>query len=785
MSPLLLTALLACTQPRFSARLLLVDEAGDPLPQGWAEVDGERLDADRKGVVHLRGLTRPVLAIAGEAASLSEPVPLGPEDEGAEVEVVLFASAGRTALHFGGDVMLGRRYLAPSEGAPLLDPADPATGARAVVAALAPAFGAADLSMVNLETVLGDEEIEAAYPEKRWLLATPPEALAGLDALGVDLVGLANNHQFDWLDAGLTGSLDALEAWGLPYVGAGEDPEAAEKPVILDVGDLKVGVAAFTSVNGDFVNDQYPDEEATRPEETLDPEEDWMWDQVDWGWRSNTTTAEIPAAPRRPGGAWQEIVDLEPSLSEDERASLWASARAAWPGLQDWVARRGHGGAGEWEEDRALATIESLAQECDLVVVQLHMGYQFALAPGVASREAAAKAAQAGANIVVMHHPHVLQGVEWQGESLVAWSMGNLLFDQDFQATFPSAFLRVVVDEEGGIVAARMVPLWLDAYQPAVAVGDPGRAAMQAVWESSLRGQVADRGSDLVVRSILASDLEGATQPSLWEEHHTLRIERGDPSSHLVQISLGRDTVAAVPQGGIVRLPVTGPDGLELGRQLLPTGDFEDADTDEDGDEVQGWRMLSSLAEPTRREAARGWQSLQLVVHPGGDRVRARTVARIPMPEHRAYADADGIEVLDPEPRYSVRLQAWVDGQVDVGRIDLRLYHFDDLDPTRSPTTTFLRELVLEFAGGPRTWSTVDLDLPEDAMDPVDGLRPNMATVYLGAEPPERVTTVLRVDDLAVIEWRAADEEPDLPRAVDFLRASSSGNVLLDTHGPG
>ena len=51
----------------------------------------------------------------------------------------------------------------------------------ALVAELGPAFAAADLSIVNLETVVGTLTDEQAYPAKRWLLQAHPDSLAALD----------------------------------------------------------------------------------------------------------------------------------------------------------------------------------------------------------------------------------------------------------------------------------------------------------------------------------------------------------------------------------------------------------------------------------------------------------------------------------------------------------------------------------------------------------------------------------------------------------------------------
>ncbi|MEI3005020.1 MAG: CapA family protein [Victivallales bacterium] len=44
----------------------------------------------------------------------------------------------------------------------------------------------------------------------------------------------------------------------------------------------------------------------------------------------------------------------------------------------------------------------------------------------------------AGAELVIGHHPHVIQGVEQYGNGWIAYSLGNLVFDSDYVAAYPN-----------------------------------------------------------------------------------------------------------------------------------------------------------------------------------------------------------------------------------------------------------------------------------------------------------------------------------------------------------
>ncbi|MCB9743368.1 MAG: CapA family protein [Alphaproteobacteria bacterium] len=764
----------SCSQGQWGVTIWVLDEDGAALPGAWVVLDGETHRTDAEGMVRLGHLSRPSLLQVGAEGHLSEPVPLGPDDDDAVVPVTLWSDA-RVALHFGGDVMLGRRYQAPPDGAARIPSEQAYEAALELLTPLGEAFALADRRVINLETVVGEFSVNEAvldaslpntpddeqpYPGKRWVMQTPPGAVEGaLAALSVDEVVLANNHQQDWEAAGVLstlGALGCLDAASLEEdlcLGGGLDAEQAAAPSRARVKGLEIGALAYTSVNGDYVNDQYPAE----PDADPPADEAWMHLRAYWG----EPELGVPLDLYSIGEAWAALQDAEPSLDEAEAAALWESARAVYPGLQDWVARRGHGGANPWDAERARAEIRALSQESELTVVQLHMGYQFSQSPSAGLREAAEVAAESGADLVIAHHPHVLQGVEWMGDTLVVWSLGNLAFDQDFLATFPSAFLRVIVDEDGALLEARLIPLRIDAYQPVPVVGERAKLVLDHVLEASLRPGVAWREDD---RSITEAQLSEAPSElaGLTFEQGGARITREDPAlSELMEdteLRLGATPLAL--DAGVC----AGPQSLELGRPLLwALGDFEDRDTDAEDEDVDAWHIIGADDGVTDRDAASGLRSLELIADPDQSSASAgRLVARTPLPAHRLF-DEDG-QPLDGEARYAVHLQAWADGERDKGRVRIALYDFDDLDPLVLPSSAELGDVLLPFTLEGSGWHELWLELPEDALAPVQGLTPNMGLVYVELTPPERTSTLLRVDDVELVEWRAAGPEPRVAR---------------------
>ncbi|RYG45905.1 CapA family protein [bacterium] len=146
-------------------------------------------------------------------------------------------------LVFGGDVMLNG--IAP---------------ARKPLAELAPIFQKADAAIVNLEIPLTNSTTRttrktAAEIKRRdqYVLKADPGHMAHLKAVGIDMVGLANNHALDYGPKGLDEMIRALDKAGIAHTGAGRNSAAAERVAVIRRGKTRIGLVsylAFVSVGG-------------------------------------------------------------------------------------------------------------------------------------------------------------------------------------------------------------------------------------------------------------------------------------------------------------------------------------------------------------------------------------------------------------------------------------------------------------------------------------------------------------------------------------------------------
>jgi len=90
--------------------------------------------------------------------------------------------------------------------------------------------------------------------------------------------------------------------------------------------------------------------------------------------------------------------------------------------------------------------------QADVVVVQLHFGQEYVLMPNDAQKQIAHAAAEDGADIIIGHHPHVLQPAEWietsdGRKSFVVYSLGNFIAAQEENRQRTGGIIQLEVDK--------------------------------------------------------------------------------------------------------------------------------------------------------------------------------------------------------------------------------------------------------------------------------------------------------------------------------------------------
>jgi poly-gamma-glutamate capsule biosynthesis protein CapA/YwtB (metallophosphatase superfamily) len=137
-------------------------------------------------------------------------------------------------IAFGGDV-----HFEGAVAARLA--ADPATAVGPIAAVLR----RADLAVVNLETAITERGTPAP---KEFNFRAPPSAFAALDAAGVDVATMANNHGADYGMVGMRDSMAAARRAGFAVIGIGADAEEAFRPHRVTINGQRIAVIGATQV---------------------------------------------------------------------------------------------------------------------------------------------------------------------------------------------------------------------------------------------------------------------------------------------------------------------------------------------------------------------------------------------------------------------------------------------------------------------------------------------------------------------------------------------------------
>jgi len=139
--------------------------------------------------------------------------------------------------------------------------------------------------------------------------------------------------------------------------------------------------------------------------------------------------------------------------------------------VSDKYAYNGGGGIND-----LLKKIEEIkTTEHGVIIVSLHWGYEYVDQPTGEQINLTDLLFNAGANLIIGHHPHVYQGIQQQNDKLIAYSLGNFLFGGFYRDTDWSVILSVTIDDRIKL-SYDLFPIISDReYRPCLAKGDRKR----------------------------------------------------------------------------------------------------------------------------------------------------------------------------------------------------------------------------------------------------------------------------------------------------------------------
>ncbi|AQT69456.1 Capsule biosynthesis protein CapA [Anaerohalosphaera lusitana] len=114
-------------------------------------------------------------------------------------------------------------------------------------------------------------------------------------------------------------------------------------------------------------------------------------------------------------------------------------------------------------------------------ICSIHWGDEYIDRPSHEQAMFARSLITSGATAVIGHHPHVVQGIEYSRGNLIAYSLGNFIFNGIWKDTRWSVILSLTF--EGNVIAeAQLFPIVMDnEYRPHIAAGDQERTILKEV----------------------------------------------------------------------------------------------------------------------------------------------------------------------------------------------------------------------------------------------------------------------------------------------------------------
>jgi poly-gamma-glutamate synthesis protein (capsule biosynthesis protein) len=117
-------------------------------------------------------------------------------------------------------------------------------------------------------------------------------------------------------------------------------------------------------------------------------------------------------------------------------------------------------------------TVKEAKQNADFVIVSMHAGVEYSAMPNSFQKNFARAAIDAGAEMVIGHHPHVVETMEKYKGKYIFYSLGNFVFDQMWSKETRQGLTLKAVFNKTGLTKIEFFPVLIQDYsQPQIIDG--------------------------------------------------------------------------------------------------------------------------------------------------------------------------------------------------------------------------------------------------------------------------------------------------------------------------
>lgn len=145
--------------------------------------------------------------------------------------------------------------------------------------------------------------------------------------------------------------------------------------------------------------------------------------------------------------------------------------------------------------ERVAESIRTAKSQADYVVASFHWGIELATSPNEEQRDLARMAVDNGADFVIGHHPHIVQGFEVYKNRLIAYSLGNFVFDPPREISAKTLTVTALLSP-AGLIQARIVPMVISNCRPVILNGSSADS-----WLGTVAGYSRGLGTTIYVKN--------------------------------------------------------------------------------------------------------------------------------------------------------------------------------------------------------------------------------------------------------------------------------------------
>jgi poly-gamma-glutamate capsule biosynthesis protein CapA/YwtB (metallophosphatase superfamily) len=219
---------------------------------------------------------------------------------------------------------------------------------------------------------------------------------------------------------------------------------------------------------------------------------------LDYGWQGLSDTMDYldDAKLQHAGSGNDDKEAFTPAYIESKGMTVgFVSVTRVVPEMS-WKADRLHPGVAEaYSPDRATAAIKEAKQNSNIVVVMVHWGEERNDNPVAHQTDLAHRFIDAGADLVIGSHPHVLQGFETYKGKWIAYSLGNFVFSTTtLSKTSETGILNAECSKEG-TCSLKFNPMYATNSQPAPMEDAAGKVLLARLSSLSFGVSVEEDGT--------------------------------------------------------------------------------------------------------------------------------------------------------------------------------------------------------------------------------------------------------------------------------------------------